>query len=41
MVWRRLLLRRDHNTVDLHYAIRISMGWSDSHLHLFHIHGKD
>jgi hypothetical protein len=41
MVWRRLLLRSDHNIADLHYAIQISMGWSDSHLHLFHIHGKD
>jgi hypothetical protein len=41
MVWRRLLLRSDHNIADLHYAIQISMGWSDSHLDLFHIHGKD
>jgi hypothetical protein len=41
MVWRRLLLRSDHSIADLHYAIQISMGWSDSHLHLFHIHGKD
>jgi Plasmid pRiA4b ORF-3-like protein len=22
-------------------AIQIAMGWSDSHLHRFHIHGKD
>jgi hypothetical protein len=41
VVWRRLLLRSDHSLADLHYAIQISMGWSDSHLHLFHIHGKD
>jgi hypothetical protein len=25
MVWRRLLLRSDHNIADLHYAIQISM----------------
>jgi hypothetical protein len=37
---RRLLLRSDHNVADLHYAIQISMGWSDSHLH-FHIHGRE
>jgi hypothetical protein len=28
MVWRRLLLRSDHNIADLHHAIQISMGWS-------------
>ena len=41
MVWRRLLLRSDHSIADLHYTIQIAMGWSDSHLHRFHIHGKD
>jgi hypothetical protein len=41
MMWRRLLLRSDHTVADLHYAIQIAMGWSDSHLHQFHIHGKD
>jgi hypothetical protein len=38
MIW---LLRSDHSIADLHYAIQIAMGWSDSHLHRFHIHGKD
>ena len=41
MIWRRLLLRSDHSIADLHYTIQIAMGWSDSHLHRFHIHGKD
>src|SRR5262245_47599273 len=41
MSWRRLLLRCDHSIADLHYAIQIAFGWSDSHLHRFHIHGKD
>jgi Plasmid pRiA4b ORF-3-like protein len=38
MIWRRLLLRSDHSIADLHYTIQIAMGWSDSHLHRFHIH---
>jgi hypothetical protein len=41
MIWRRLLLRNDHSIADLHYTIQIAMGWSDSHLHRFHVHGKD
>ena len=41
MIWRRLLLRSDQSIADLHYVIQIAMGWSDSHLHRFHIHGKD
>ena len=41
MIWRRLLLRSDHSIAHLHYTIQIAMGWSDSHLHRFHIHGKD
>jgi Plasmid pRiA4b ORF-3-like protein len=41
MVWRRVLLRSDQSIADLHYTIQLAMGWSDSHLHRFHIHGKD
>ena len=41
MIWRRLLLRSDHGIADLHYTIQIFHGGSDSHLHRFHIHGKD
>jgi len=41
MVWRRILLRSDQTIADLHYSIQVVMGWSDSHLHRFHIHGKD
>ena len=41
MIWRRVLLRSDQTIADLHYAIQIAMGWSDSHLHRFHVHGKD
>jgi hypothetical protein len=41
MIWRRLLLRSDQTLADLHYALQISFGWSDFHLHRFRIHGKD
>jgi hypothetical protein len=41
MIWRRLLLRSDHSIADLHYAIQIAMGWSDAHLHRFHIHARE
>jgi len=41
MVWRRILLRSDQTIADLHYSIQVAMGWSDSHLNRFHIHGKD
>ena len=41
MIWRRMLLRSDHSIADLHYTIQIDMGWTNSHLHRFHIHGKD
>jgi hypothetical protein len=34
-VWRRLKLRGDLALSDLHYAIQIAMGWTDSHLHEF------
>jgi hypothetical protein len=35
-----LLLRSDDTIADLHYAM-IAMGWTDTHLNRFHIHGKD
>ena len=41
MVWRRLLVRSDSTIADLHYTIQIAIGWSDTHLNRFHIHGKD
>jgi Plasmid pRiA4b ORF-3-like protein len=41
MIWRRLLLHSDQTLADLHYALQISFGWSDFHLHRFRIHGQD
>ena len=41
MIWRRVKVRSDSSIADLHYIIQIAMGWTDSHLHRFVIHGKD
>lgn len=41
MIWRRIKVRSDTTIADLHYIIQIAMGWTDSHLHRFVIHGKD
>lgn len=41
MIWRRLRVRSDSTVEDLHYTLQIAMGWTDSHLHRFRIHGKD
>ncbi|WP_193199181.1 plasmid pRiA4b ORF-3 family protein [Nostoc sp. MG11] len=41
MIWRRIKIRSDSTIADLHYIIQIVMGWTDSHLHRFVIHGKD
>lgn len=40
MIWRRVKIRSDSTIADLHYIIQIVMGWTDSHLHRFIIHGK-
>ena len=41
MIWRRIKIRSDSTIADLHYIIQIVMGWTDSHLHRFVIHGQD
>ncbi|MBD2365283.1 plasmid pRiA4b ORF-3 family protein [Anabaena minutissima FACHB-250] len=41
MIWRRIKIRSDSTIADLHYIIQIAIGWTDSHLHRFIIHGKD
>jgi hypothetical protein len=41
MIWRRLLVDSDSSIADLHHTLQIAFGWSDSHLHRFHIHGRD
>jgi hypothetical protein len=37
----RLLVGSDSSIADLHRTLQIAFGWSDSHLHRFHIHGRD
>jgi hypothetical protein len=41
MIWRRLLVRSDSTLTDLHATLQIAIGWSETHLNRFHIHGKD
>lgn len=41
MIWRRLLVRSDSTIADLHHILQIAFGWTDSHLHRFHIRGQD
>lgn len=41
MVWLRLLVRSDSTLNDLHYTLQIAIGWSETHLNRFHIHGND
>ena len=38
-IWRTLRVRSDSTIADLHYAIQLSMKWSDYHLHRFVING--
>lgn len=40
-IWRRVLVPSDQNLADFHDTIQIVMGWDDTHLHRFRIHGKD
>ena len=39
-IWRRVLVPSDQNLADFHDIIQIVMGWDDTHLHRFLIHGK-
>jgi hypothetical protein len=36
-----LLVGSDSSIADPHHTFQIAFGWSDSHLHRFHIHGRD
>jgi len=40
LIWRRLLVRSDTSIAELHAVLQTAMGWSDTHLHRFRIHGK-
>ncbi len=39
-IWRRVLVPSDQSLADFHHTLQIVMGWDDTHLHRFLIHGK-
>jgi hypothetical protein len=39
-IWRRIVMPGTMNLHDLHMAIQLTMGWTDSHLHAFDIDGR-
>jgi Plasmid pRiA4b ORF-3-like protein len=41
LIWRRLLVRADTSIADLHHILQLVLGWTNSHLHRFVIHGKE
>jgi len=41
LIWRRLLVGADTSLADLHHILQLVMGWTNSHLHRFLIHGKE
>lgn len=40
-IWRRVWVRADSTITDRHYTLQLAMGWSDSHLNHFIIHGTE
>ena len=40
-IWRRILVAGDVSLAKLNVILQRVMGWTDSHLHLFTIHGRD
>lgn len=40
-IWRRVQVRSDITLSHLHWVIQTAMGWTDSHLHSFTIHGQE
>src|SRR5499426_1510600 len=41
LIWSRLLVRAETSIAELHHILQLIMGWTDSHLHRFLIHGKE
>lgn len=37
LIWRRLLVPGDFTLMQLHQALQLVLGWTDSHLHLFQV----
>ena len=40
-IWRRVQVQGDVTLSHLHWVIQLSMGWTNSHLHSFSIHGQE
>ena len=40
-IWRRVQVQADATLSHLHWVIQLSMGWTNSHLHSFSIHGQE
>jgi Plasmid pRiA4b ORF-3-like protein len=41
LIWRRLLVRAETSVAELHHILQLTLGWTNSHLHRFIIHGKE
>jgi hypothetical protein len=41
LIWRRLLVRAETSVAELHHILQLALGWTNSHLHRFMIHGKE
>lgn len=39
-IWRRLLVPSAVSLAQLHRVLQLAMGWTDSHLHQFEVHGQ-
>ena len=39
-IWRRLLVPSAVSLAQLHRILQLAMGWTDSHLHQFEVHGQ-
>jgi len=39
-IWRRIQVNSDINLYRLHQHLQVMMGWTDSHLHQFIVHGE-
>ena len=41
MIWRRFLVRGSCKLFSLHQMIQLSLDWTDTYMHRFHVHGRD
>lgn len=41
MIWRRFLVSSNCKLYTLHQMIQLSLDWTDTYMHRFHVHGRD